>query len=202
MIHFYPNRVIALLILFLGSVSCNLFHPSTIAKGPFFVVEQELVGKFVGRRLCFDSFDSLVATAEVNRQCDLKLSEGKIECTDLIHYLSSETSTAIKDETVSFVVSFRYDDDQSVRLDYVESGVVPSRFRFFKGGETKGAAIQLYGDSRIPLSDVNASMMMVIIRERFTAKPDQVARYFEERRYSYLGFSIGSEQTQWQRVSE
>ncbi|MBW7857008.1 MAG: hypothetical protein H3C43_01595 [Leptonema sp. (in: Bacteria)] len=166
------------------------------------MVEQEMVGNFTGRRLYFDSFDSLVATAEVNRQCNLKLSEGKILCIDSIHYLSKEKFDSVDDDTVSFTITFRYDNDQSVKLDYVEDGVSPSWFRFFKGGETKGAAIQLYGDSRIPLSNVNASMMMVVIRERFNSKGDQVAQYFEERRYSYLGFSIGNEQTHWQRVAK
>jgi hypothetical protein len=186
------------------AVSCNLFHPNRIAEGPFFVVERELVGDFQGRRLIFNAFDSLVATAEVRRSCTADFEKERVQCTDTVTFLSREHSASPAgepvNESIEFAIDYRYDNELAVHLDYAQSGVPANPLRIFRGGESRGAAIQLYGDTTIPRSNVRATFDMTLVRESDDrGNAGLPLRYFERRQYSYLGLPTGYELTYWLR---
>lgn len=204
-------RILIGLTIFIQAASCNLFHPKRIAEGPFFVVERELVGDFQGRRLIFNAFDSLVATAEVRRRCSADFEKERVQCTDTVTFLSTQFPASQNNlqsksagipvsESVDFAIDYRYDDELAVHLDYVQSGVPTNPFRIFRGGESRGAAIQLYGDTMIPRSNVQATFDMTLIRESDDrGNAGLPLRYFERRQYSYLGLPAGYELTYWLR---
>lgn len=204
-------RILIGLTLFTQAVSCNLFHPNRIAEGPFFVVERELVGDFQGRRLIFNAFDSLVATAEVRRRCTADFEKERVQCTDTVTFLSAESPASRNhsqnestgdpvSESVNFAIDYRYDNELAVHLDYAQAGVPANPFRIFRGGESRGAAIQLYGDTMIPRSNVRATFDMTLIRESDDRENAGLPlRYFERRQYSYLGLPTGYELTYWLR---
>lgn len=202
-------RILIVWIVLAHAVSCNLFHPARIAEGPFFVVEKELVGDFQGHRLIFNAFDSLVASAEVHRHCRVDQEKEHVHCTDTITYrkvnppaLKNSLQHGMKEnpvESIDFRIDYRYDNELAVQLDYSQAGVPSNPLRIFRGGESRGAAIQIYGDTLIPLSRVRATLDMTLIRESTDRMPH---RYFERRQYSYFGLPVGYELTDWLRKQD
>jgi len=195
-------------VLFLPfCASCNLFHPTKIAQGSFFVVERELVGDFEGSRLIFNGYHSLVASAEVRRSCRLATTTGdRVVCSDNIQYIATDAPVASGAETVKFAILFHYDNDLLVQLDYSQDAVNPNQLRIFRGGSTRGAAIQVYGDSLIPGSNVRATMDMTLVRwpdaelyDNQSGNQSLPRRYYERRDYSYFGLPLGYEMTFWHR---
>ncbi len=183
--------------------ACSFFHPNRIAEGPFFVVERELVGHFEGQRMFFNAFDSLVASASLRRHCLADLENEIVRCTDTTVDLSGQLPEEAGAETMQFSIRYHYDSDLAVHLEYLQDGVPVSPFRIFRGGEIRGAAMQVYGDTVIPYSDVKSTLDMTIIRDQrgFTEKKDDLPRYyFERRQYSYLGLPVGYDLTIWHRV--